>query len=68
MGNLLRRLLRWLSGRPDKVMYIGGSDAPARIRPGTGGAPTGGPRRGPGRRRRSGSADWSRGSCWPGRR
>lgn len=26
MGNLLRRLLRWLSGRPDKVMYIGGSD------------------------------------------
>ena len=26
MGNLLRRLLRWLSGRPDKVMSIGGSD------------------------------------------
>ena len=26
MGNLLRQLLRWLSGRPDKVMYIGGSD------------------------------------------
>ena len=26
MGNLLRRLLRRLSGRPDKVMYIGGSD------------------------------------------
>ena len=26
MGNLLRRLLRWLNGRPDKVMYIGGSD------------------------------------------
>lgn len=26
MGDLLRRLLRWLSGRPDKVMYIGGSD------------------------------------------
>ena len=26
MGNLLRRLLRWLSGRPDKVMYIGGRD------------------------------------------
>ena len=23
---LLRRLLRWLNGRPDKVMYIGGSD------------------------------------------
>ena len=25
---LLRRLLRWLNGRPDKVMYIGGSDTP----------------------------------------
>ena len=23
---LLRRLLRWLNGRPDKVMFIGGSD------------------------------------------
>lgn len=44
MGNLLRRLLRWLSGRPDKVMYIGGSDTL--------------PRRCPGRRRRSGSAGW----------
>ena len=34
MGNLLRRLLRWLSGRPDKVMYIGGSDVlPAPLRP-----------------------------------
>ena len=31
MGNLLRRLLRWLSGRPDKVMYIGGSAARALI-------------------------------------
>ena len=61
MGNLLRRLLRWLSGRPDKVMYIGGSDVlPAPLRPED--------------ERRAiealaaGSAGWSRGSCWPGRR
>ena len=31
---LLRRLLRWLNGRPDKVMYIGGSDVlPAPLKP-----------------------------------
>ena len=76
MGNLLRRLLRWLSGRPDKVMYIGGSDTLpppleraeetaliARMDAGDESV-----RRCPGRRRRSGSAGWSRGSCWPGRR
>lgn len=48
---LLRRLLRWLNGRPDKVMYIGGSDTlPPPL---------------PGRRRRSGSPAWSEGNCWP---
>ena len=36
MKNLLQRLLRWIRAhsRPDKVMYIGGSDVlPAPLRP-----------------------------------
>ena len=53
---LLRRLLRWLNGRPDKVMYIGGSDT----------LPPPLPRQEEAERlRQELTGELSEGSCWP---